>query len=550
MPAIFGQRQGTDFAFANISSPCGSTLFPCFGGACYAGAWLAPRERIAKFASRFRPSELSEANLEASSFTFIQNDTWQTRNLLDFSVGHLSYGVAHIPPDELKERAQMLRNMSRKKPSAICDMDREALALVPVNVASVRDAPREIGSLQRQWMVTATISVLLACFAKVVCAVPAAPNPTQQFLLEMFPSGLLEFIPLQPVSKQSMPLQAIASLATRLSEGEWPSARYVYFTEDDQVLHKRLSAKAMFTSVQRIPAASSGVIGTARMSSGVAGGMDAILITPHRLHLASPAAASCLRDEGTIGALCVPDEFPVNLERDADVYVAQIMPRIMGLAPSHLGHDQEQRKPVLEQREPSPLSLRRQYWSQWEARWDTAFSQHSTALANKSAFSSSVTVYNFTYYISIGNSGLKSELTGLAYPVEPREASRSTFCAIRNSAQHSSEADGRAMRVHFLLQAVMTPASQAPFDEFMKEYTLHSAGESTLDRTGESTTTALDRADSSAAAETNVKLFIAWCRIWHLPAGVARVAAFASALRDGKRKDVVQALHGIQGRCG
>jgi hypothetical protein len=213
-------------------------------------------------------------NLEAASWMMLEekaNFAVLTKDVLDFCVIHLSQGLRAAYGAGIQHRSARRKAMepvAQGQTEFICPAQQSVVAFVPIALVSEIDA--KLGNMQinetqerpaghqreltdREVMVQGTVVSLARCFKYVVGMVAGKNEALTLDRLSAMKLPLTDTIvvPLQPAeiegrSFTAFPAKAGYYVSSLLEQGRWPDAKFVYFTEDDELPMMRVGAEELF----------------------------------------------------------------------------------------------------------------------------------------------------------------------------------------------------------------------------------------------------------------------------------------------------------------
>ena len=288
-------------------------------GQSYAGAWLVERATMvsgewkqgrtwndANFSGVFdaQGKWKENWNLESASWMMLDlghNFAVLTKEVLDFNVIHLSKGLKHAFGSRSAIRKAM-EPVEQGQTEFICPAQQSVVAFVPIALVSEIDAKTgntRIDETQeltdREVMVKGTVVSLARCF-KYVVGLVAGKNETltlERLSAMKLPLTDTIVVPLQPAeirgrSFTAFPAKASFYVSSLLEQGRWPDAKFVYFTEDDQLPMMRVGAEELFAVGNKEHPNTNG---------------RPLVFTPHRMQTARHSFLNQGYPESTVGDL-------------------------------------------------------------------------------------------------------------------------------------------------------------------------------------------------------------------------------------------------------
>jgi hypothetical protein len=221
-------------------------------------------------------------NLEAGSFIMFVNkrnsankfQILQTREVLDLSVTHMSHSLLKTFDGGLvkaRETLQQAVEQTKNRSTFFCPhQQKDALVFIPLVLNSYRDASREGKANFREIMVSAAMAELGRCFRHVVAVLSSQDEAESRARISALKLPVTDVVVAEvgpELDGNVLPLKSVYLMADLLQKGRWPDAKYILFTEDDQLPLMRVSAAVLFKGAKE---------------QGYTG---PLIFTPHRLNL-------------------------------------------------------------------------------------------------------------------------------------------------------------------------------------------------------------------------------------------------------------------------
>jgi hypothetical protein len=285
---------------------CGGCVLPVKPGKkAYAGNWVIERSAIKKWPKQgpsqvhfhnesdpwmWNPQNINAGNWEAASLTILGSaDVYQTNDVLDLSVTHLSKMIQEAFGDDMESIRQALEEavhgIKSEDPQRYCVHQPNSLVFLPVGFANPKDIGVARSTELRELMVAATVAILERCFEFVVAVVQDTNELETRTKIAELKLGFTDVVTValikEDVRKTSMPLMAVHTILSLLRDGKWPTAKYIMFNEDDQLLMLRVPFGQLFDAAkeERRPTSSS------FYNKEFEARQRFIALTPHRMQL-------------------------------------------------------------------------------------------------------------------------------------------------------------------------------------------------------------------------------------------------------------------------